>query len=239
MVIRGWVATLSTEHARVWGDFALTLFVMGTVIGSIHLAGIDGVALPAFGNVLRAPDAAPGLNVAAAALLKVHLTTFMAWAVVFWMAGQAAMSIAAFLDSRQPRALAVITALGGRTSSRVHPRHRPGWPADDPVGGRPLPAVHDSVHDLLPLDLFQPAKRVGWADLQKVEVVTTGDGPFAPDVVWVLHGTDAGCAVPQGATGDSQLLERLQALPGFDNHALIEAMSSTTDRRFLCWRRAT
>lgn len=42
MVIRGWVATLSTEHARVWGDFALTLFVMGTVIGSIHLAGIDG-----------------------------------------------------------------------------------------------------------------------------------------------------------------------------------------------------
>ena len=58
-------------------------------------------------------------------------------------------------------------------------------------------------------------ERVGWADLQKVEVVTTGDGPVAPDVFWVLHGTDGGCAVPQGATGDSQLLERLQALPGF------------------------
>ena len=57
-------------------------------------------------------------------------------------------------------------------------------------------------------------ERVGWADLQKVEVVTTGDGPFAPDVFWVLHGTDGGCAVPQGATGDRQLLERLQALPG-------------------------
>ncbi len=80
-------------------------------------------------------------------------------------------------------------------------------------------------------------ERVGWADLQKVEVVTTGDGPFAPDVFWVLHGTDGGCAVPQGATGDSQLLERLQTLPGFDNHAFIEAMSSTSDRRFLCWKR--
>jgi hypothetical protein len=81
-------------------------------------------------------------------------------------------------------------------------------------------------------------ERVGWADLQKVEVVTTGDGPFAPDVFWVLHGTDGGCAVPQGATGDSPLLERLQRLPGFDNRAFIEAMSSATDRRFLCWQKA-
>ena len=81
-------------------------------------------------------------------------------------------------------------------------------------------------------------ERVSWADLQKVEVVTTGDGPFAPDVFWVLHGTDGGCAVPQGATGDRQLLERLQTLPGFDNGSFIEAMSSTSDRRFVCWQRA-
>lgn len=81
-------------------------------------------------------------------------------------------------------------------------------------------------------------ERVSWADLQKVEVVTTSDGPFAPDVFWVLHGTDGGCAVPQGATGDSQLLERLQALPGFDHGTFIEAMSSTSDKRFLCWQRA-
>jgi hypothetical protein len=53
----------------------------------------------------------------------------------------------------------------------------------------------------------------------------------------VLHGRDGGCAVPQGATGDRLLLERLQALPGFDNNAVIEAMSSTSRRRFLCWQR--
>jgi len=81
-------------------------------------------------------------------------------------------------------------------------------------------------------------ERVGWADLQKVEVVTTSDGPFAPDVFWVLHGTEGGCAIPQGATGDRQLLERLQTLPGFDNGAVIEAMSCASDRRFLCWQRA-
>jgi hypothetical protein len=81
-------------------------------------------------------------------------------------------------------------------------------------------------------------ERVGWADLQKVEVVTTSDGPFVPDVFWVLHGTAGGCAIPQGATGDSQLLERLQTLPGFDNRAFIEAMSCVSNRRFLCWQRA-
>ena len=80
-------------------------------------------------------------------------------------------------------------------------------------------------------------ERVGWADLQKVEVVTTADGPFAPDVFWVLHASAGGCAVPQGATGENELLARLQALPGFDNRAVIEAMSCTSDRRFLCWQR--
>lgn len=82
-------------------------------------------------------------------------------------------------------------------------------------------------------------ERVGWDDLQRVDVVTTSDGPFAPDVFWVLHGRNGGCAIPQGATGDGQLLARLQALPGFDNNAVTAAMASTSDRRFLCWARTS
>ena len=80
-------------------------------------------------------------------------------------------------------------------------------------------------------------ERVAWQDLQKVEVVTTSDGPQAPDVFWVLHGTTGGCAIPQGATGDAELLSRLQDLPGFDNGAVIQAMCCASDARFLCWRR--
>lgn len=72
-------------------------------------------------------------------------------------------------------------------------------------------------------------EQVMWHDLQKVEIITTDDGPFAPDVFWLLHGTDNGCAIPQGATGDGELLEKLQALPGFDNGALINAMGSTSN----------
>ncbi len=78
-------------------------------------------------------------------------------------------------------------------------------------------------------------ERVEWNDLWQVEIVTTSDGPFAPDVFWLLHGSNTGCAIPQGATGDRELLERLQRLPGFRNEVVIEAMSSTEDRRFLCW----
>lgn len=81
-------------------------------------------------------------------------------------------------------------------------------------------------------------ERVAWSDLQKVEVVTTSAGFSAPDLFWVLHGTAGGCAVPQGATGDKELVTRLQALPGFNNQAVIEAMSCAADRRFLCWERA-
>jgi hypothetical protein len=80
-------------------------------------------------------------------------------------------------------------------------------------------------------------ERVAWDDLQRVEIVTTDHGPFLPDVFWVLHGSEAGCVVPQGATGDRELLERLQQLPGFRNEAVIEAMPSTENRRFLCWEK--
>ena len=82
------------------------------------------------------------------------------------------------------------------------------------------------------------AESVEWDDLQRVEIVTTDRGPRLPDVFWVLHGSEAGCVVPQGATGKDELLGRLQRLPGFRNEAVIEAGPSAGNRRFLCWERA-
>jgi len=78
---------------------------------------------------------------------------------------------------------------------------------------------------------------VTWDDLQQIEIVTTDQGPFLPDVLWVLQGSEVRLMVPQGATGESELLERLQQLAGFWNEAVIEAMSSAENRRFLCWKR--
>jgi hypothetical protein len=83
------------------------------------------------------------------------------------------------------------------------------------------------------------AESLKWDDLQRVEILTTDAGPFAPDVFWVLHGSETGCVVPQGATGESTLLRRLQSLPGFSNEAVMQAMASTTNQEFLCWQRTT
>lgn len=80
-------------------------------------------------------------------------------------------------------------------------------------------------------------ERVSWSELQRVEILTTDEGPMLPDVFWLLHDKNGGCAIPQGATGEKELLERLQALPGFDNASLIKAMGSTSNKKFLCWRR--
>ncbi|HWP25141.1 MAG TPA: hypothetical protein VNL39_02225 [Xanthobacteraceae bacterium] len=80
-------------------------------------------------------------------------------------------------------------------------------------------------------------ERVSWEDLRRVEILTTDGGPFATDLFWVLHGSRAGCVIPQGAAGEKDLLQRLQALPGFRSEVVIEAGASTVNRRFVCWER--
>ncbi len=78
---------------------------------------------------------------------------------------------------------------------------------------------------------------IAWDELRRVEIVTTDEGPFLPDSFWVLTGEKNQCIIAQGAQGESLLLERLQSLPEFDNEALISAIGSTSNERFLCWDR--
>lgn len=78
---------------------------------------------------------------------------------------------------------------------------------------------------------------VTWQSLRAVIIETNDLGPFCTDVFWILIGDTDGCVIPQGANGESELLHRLQILPGFNNEAVIEAMGSTDNNRFLCWKR--
>jgi hypothetical protein len=76
-----------------------------------------------------------------------------------------------------------------------------------------------------------------WDDLEVVAVETTNEGPFVADVFWYLAGETSGCVVPLGATGEDAMLKRLQTLPGFDNETLSKAMASTSNQRFILWRK--
>ncbi len=79
-----------------------------------------------------------------------------------------------------------------------------------------------------------------WNDLFEVGILTTGGGPWTQDVSFVLvvSGGKTGISVPQGAEGTDTFLAALQKLPGFDNEAVIKAMGSTSDARFVCWQRS-
>jgi hypothetical protein len=76
-----------------------------------------------------------------------------------------------------------------------------------------------------------------WDELQEVNIVTTDEGPAVDDVFWVLSGNGKGCAVPSESVGMKELLNRLQSLPGFNNAAVIQAMGSTQNAKFVCWKR--
>ncbi len=78
---------------------------------------------------------------------------------------------------------------------------------------------------------------VRWDELESVELLGTDDGPLGEDQYWLLRSATGGCAVPGLAAARTDLLDRLQALPGFDNAALIEAMGSTENACFPLWRR--
>jgi hypothetical protein len=84
-------------------------------------------------------------------------------------------------------------------------------------------------------------EKVRWDELVEVGILTTDEGPFGEDVFWILIGAGGahGCAAPQGARGSEDLLKAFQErLPGFDNEAVIRAMGSTSNDRFVCWRKA-
>ncbi len=82
-------------------------------------------------------------------------------------------------------------------------------------------------------------EEVAWNNLVEVDIVTTDQGPYLEDVFFVLHGSDGkGCVVPQELAVPAKLLERLQALPDFDNGKVIEAMACAENARFVCWKKA-
>jgi hypothetical protein len=81
------------------------------------------------------------------------------------------------------------------------------------------------------------AGTVKWSELQEVGILTTTDGPLTNDLFWILSGENGSCVVPGQAVGCDRLLGRLQQLSSFNNMEVIRAMGSTSQARFVCWRR--
>jgi hypothetical protein len=84
-----------------------------------------------------------------------------------------------------------------------------------------------------------PPSSLPWSRVHSVTLHTTGQGPLAEDVFWELEGPDGTVAVPNGAEGILELFDAAgRHLPGFDHEAVIAAMGSMREARFLVWRRS-
>lgn len=128
-----WVHTFGDGLAQLWGRLGWMTLLIGTAIGVLHVGGIDGVALPSFGSVLEGSDGTA--EMAAAALLRVHLTTFMGWLIVSWFGAPLFLGVATLLEPGKRNwlgwmlvlsaalglASAVVTALEGQLTTLSEP----------------------------------------------------------------------------------------------------------------------
>jgi len=77
---------------------------------------------------------------------------------------------------------------------------------------------------------------VRWHDLAEVRVETIAGGPFVEDMYWKLAAANGVEVTVSGASMTEDLLDRLQALQGFDHEEMIRAMGSTQEAVFVLWR---
>jgi hypothetical protein len=81
------------------------------------------------------------------------------------------------------------------------------------------------------------ARQMRWDDLKAVTIKTTDEGPWMEDVFLVLFSNrkEHCLSIPQSSAGGQEFFEKLINLPGFDEDAVVKAMSCTSNRSFLCW----
>lgn len=108
-------------------------------------------------------------------------------------------------------------------------------------GKPPSPGSTAVAFDTGRILLYQSDGRCGsikWDDLGSVTLATMADSDIGADAFWLLLNRDRSqfLAVPVGADGEQDLLLAMQLrLRGFDNEAVIEAMTSTETEHFAVW----
>lgn len=79
--------------------------------------------------------------------------------------------------------------------------------------------------------------RVALNDVTKIFIETDDSGPIGSDVFWYVATDSTSVCYPLGATGEQEALKYFQTLPGFDNGAVIKAMTSTDNNVIVAWEK--
>ncbi len=80
---------------------------------------------------------------------------------------------------------------------------------------------------------------LSWSDLVRFEIQTNDSGPWGWDVWFVLVGARDKVSFPLGATGEDDVLARVENVTGKLRNDLIDGMNCTENRTFVTWEKAT
>jgi hypothetical protein len=86
--------------------------------------------------------------------------------------------------------------------------------------------------------VFQ-GKEIEWGKIEKIDVLTTDDGPFVQDIFWVIS-SSAGKSklvlpMNDAVEGHQELMKQIFKLPSFDYKTFITATGSTSKKIFSVW----
>lgn len=80
---------------------------------------------------------------------------------------------------------------------------------------------------------------MSWSELVRFEVRTNDSGPWGWDVWFVLVGDRDEVSFPLGATGEDDVLAKVESETGQSRSDLIDGLNCTDNRTFVTWERST
>ena len=79
---------------------------------------------------------------------------------------------------------------------------------------------------------------LSWSEFVRFEIQTNDSGPWDWDVWFVLAGARDSVSFPLGATGEDEILARVETETGKSRPDLIDGMNCVENRTFITWEKA-
>jgi hypothetical protein len=89
------------------------------------------------------------------------------------------------------------------------------------------------------LALNQAKQVLSINNIDTIEIRTTGEGPCAPDLFFVLKAGPAEMLIPQGAIGfeSDKAFDFFKQFEGFDYEQMVASITCTELKIFNCWEK--
>ncbi|SIO17752.1 hypothetical protein [Vannielia litorea] len=78
---------------------------------------------------------------------------------------------------------------------------------------------------------------VSLPEVVRIEIETTGEGPFVDDLFWLWVTPEGTARIPASAAGSEKMVDALAGFPGARYEQVIVASASTEPRLFIVWQK--